>query len=284
MARGIIDILMVTYNRLEYTQRSLPRLLDSCDESMRVWVWHNGNDAATLDLVRSCESHPRMHRIHHSPQNKRLREPTNWFWANSDAEYLSKIDDDNLMPDGWGEKLRGAHEAEPKLGAIACWGFTAEDVLPEMVNRKLRDLGNGHRMMLNPWVAGTGHVMKRACVQRMGPLAERQSYPNWSTYLSIAGWINGFYYPFLYMENMDDPRSAYTRLKTEQDFQANKSLSADRFGIKTLEQFRDRQRVLAMEVQRAHPDPRRLVGWRKRLRQVAHLITRRNNRPTPRWT
>ena len=38
MGQGIIDILMVTYNRLEYTQRSLPRLLDSCDESMRVWV------------------------------------------------------------------------------------------------------------------------------------------------------------------------------------------------------------------------------------------------------
>jgi len=284
MGQGIIDILMVTYNRLEYTQRSLPRLLDSCDESMRVWVWHNGNDAATLELVRSLESHPRMHRIHHCPENKRLREPTNWFWANSDGDYVSKIDDDNLMPDGWGDKLRGAHEAEPKVGAIACWGFMPDDVLPELVNRKLRDLGNGHRIMRNAWVAGTGHVMKRACVQQMGPIAENQTFTMWCVRLAVAGWINGFYHPFIFMENMDDPRSAYTRLKSESDFQENKSLSADRFGIQSLQQFRDRQRVLAMEIQRAHPDARRFVGWRRKLRQVAHLITRADRRPTPRWT
>ena len=43
-----IDILMITYNRPEYTRLSLERLLATCDESMRVWVWHNGTDEETL--------------------------------------------------------------------------------------------------------------------------------------------------------------------------------------------------------------------------------------------
>ncbi|MEO6434597.1 MAG: glycosyltransferase family A protein [Tepidisphaeraceae bacterium] len=285
MLPGVIDILMVTYNRLDYTARSLPRLLETCDERMRVWIWHNGdvagNNAATLDFVMSLQSHPRFHRLHHSPENVRLRGPMNWFWEQSDAEYVAKIDDDNLMPDQWGQSLRAVHEAEPTLGAVACWSFLPGDVVPELVERKLRTVG-GHRVMLNPWVAGTGHVMKRACYLQHGPMRDKQSFPNYCVHLGVAGWVNGFYYPFLYMENMDDPRSPFTRLKTEADYQANRSLSAARFGIQTLEQFRARQGVLALEVQRAHPDARRYHGWRHKLGRVKEILAR-TGRPTPKW-
>jgi hypothetical protein len=282
--RGVIDILMVTYNRAAYTRLSLPRLLETCDESMRVWMWHNGNDAATLEVVKSMASHPRVHRFHHSGENKRLRIPMNWLWKESDAEYVGKIDDDNLMPEGWGQTLRAAHDAEAKLGAVACWSFPKEDVVPELVEKKVCDLGNGHRVMENPWVAGTGHVIKRACIEQLGPIQDKQSFPNYCVQLAArGGWINGYYYPFLLMENMDDPRSAYTQFKSEADFSANRSLSAHRFGIDSLETFRKRQRMLALEVQQAHPDARRYVGWRRRLRQVAHVITRAG-RPTPRWS
>lgn len=34
------DVLMITYNRAEYTRRALARLLDTADETMRIWVWH----------------------------------------------------------------------------------------------------------------------------------------------------------------------------------------------------------------------------------------------------
>src|SRR5688500_14710804 len=109
MNDGIIDILMITYNRPDYTLLSLARLLDSCDPSMRVWLWHNGGHAETLDAVKSMANHPRVHHFHHSVENKRLREPTNWFWQNADGDYVSKIDDDNLMTPGWGQRLRAAH-------------------------------------------------------------------------------------------------------------------------------------------------------------------------------
>jgi hypothetical protein len=281
---------MITYNRLDYTRLSLPRLLETCDDRMRVWIWHNGNDEPTLEFVRSIASDPRVHKFHHSPQNKRLREPTNWFWSQSDAEYVSKIDDDNLMPDLWGQTLRSAHEAEPKLGVVACWSFLPEDVVPELVERKLRQLGpsgSGHKVMLNAWLAGTGHVMKRACYLQRGPMRDKQSFSNYCVHLAARGWINGWYYPFLYMENMDDPRSPYTRLKTEQDFAANRSLSAARFGIDSLEAFRKRQRTLALEVQAAHPDARRYCGWRYKLSRVREMIESRipgMGRPLPKWS
>ena len=71
------DVLMITYKRPAFTRLSLARLLDSCDSAMRVWVWHNGDDAATIDVVRSFERHPRFHRLHVSPENVKLRAPTN---------------------------------------------------------------------------------------------------------------------------------------------------------------------------------------------------------------
>jgi hypothetical protein len=268
---GLIDILMVTYNRAGYTRRALSRLLETCDDHMRVWVWHNGNDAATLAVIRALEGHPRMHRIHHSPENKRLREPTNWFWRESSGELLSKVDDDNLMPDGWGARMRDLHASDPHIGVAACWSFMPEDVVPELVERKLRR-SNGHAMMVNCWVAGTGHVMKRACYTHLGPMLEGQSFTNYCVRLAAHGWVNGYAYPFLYMENFDDPRHPDTQLKTEADFRAHRGLSARKFGVRSLEELKARQNVLAMQVLRASPDVRDHVGWRPRLRRAVRRV------------
>jgi glycosyltransferase involved in cell wall biosynthesis len=269
MNDGIIDILMITYNRPDYTRLSLARLLDTCDETMRVWLWHNGEHAETLDVVKAMANHPRVHHFHHSVENKRLREPTNWFWQNADGAYVSKIDDDNLMTPGWGQRLRAAHEAEPRLGVLGCWSFLEQDVVPRVAERKVRDVGNGQRIMQNCWVAGTGYVMKRQCCGELGQIREGQSFPNYCIELALRGWIHGWPYPFVYMENLDDPRHPLTRLKTESDFHAGKGLSAVQFGVRSLDELRNRQRLIAMELQEASINPRAYVGWRGRLHRVA---------------
>ncbi len=92
-AKCKVDILMITHNRPDYTRLALRRLLDSCDETMRVWLWHNGDHAPTLEAVRGFAEHPRVHRFHVSPANKKLREPTNWVLAEGDGEYFAKVDD-----------------------------------------------------------------------------------------------------------------------------------------------------------------------------------------------
>ena len=113
------EILMITFNRPTFTKMSLERLLDSCDSQMRVWVWHNGPDEATLTTVRSFQNHPRLHKIHVSPDNRELREPTNWFWRNSQGEFLSKVDDDCLVPDDWGQDSAQPTNLNRRLGSLA---------------------------------------------------------------------------------------------------------------------------------------------------------------------
>src|SRR5690606_28589268 len=47
------DILMITYRSAGYLHLSLPRLLETLGERDRVWLWHNGDDEATLEDRKS---------------------------------------------------------------------------------------------------------------------------------------------------------------------------------------------------------------------------------------
>jgi Glycosyl transferase family 2 len=278
MNRNEIDILMVTYNRPRYTRLSLGRLLETCDDSMRVWLWHNGNHEETLEAVREFSRHPRVHEFHHSTENQRLRVPTNWFWSRAEGEYLSKIDDDNLMPENWAHTLRAAHESNPRLGVIGCWSFRPEDHRPELAEKKVVTIGGGHRILRNCWVAGTGHLMKRRCVDEAGQLKDDQTFTNYCVHLAANGWMNGWYYPFIYMENLDDPRSPYTGLKTEADFQARPGLSPLKFGVTSLEQLRRRLPRLALELQTCSTNPSHYIGLQGRIRRLIRRISRDKTR------
>jgi hypothetical protein len=281
----LIDILMITHKRPEYTRRSLPHLLSNCDESMRVWVWHNGMHEETLEVVRSLTDHPRLHHFHHSIENKKLLEPTNWFWRSASGRYLSKVDDDCLVPEGWGETLRAVHEAAPELGVIACWRFREEDFVPEVAHRKIRTLAGGHQILQNCWVQGSSYLMKRDCFEQLGPLRKNEPFPAYCRRLAAARWMIGWYYPFLREENMDDPRSPYTILRTDEDLKRTKPLTAQEGGIRTLEERVRQIQEFALTCQTASIDPLQWVGWRLKLRRLrkraSSLLDRRRS---PNWS
>src|SRR5690606_2229617 len=112
----------------------------------------NGGDEATLDVVRELVDHPRLHKCHYSDENLGLREPTNWLLSHARGPFVSKVDDDCLLPDGWAQTLRGAHEDVPELGVIGCWRFQDEDYVPELAVKKVRSFQGGHRVLQNPWI------------------------------------------------------------------------------------------------------------------------------------
>lgn len=280
LPRARHDVLMITYNRAEYTRKSLPRLLDSCDEHMRVWVWQNGPHAATREVVESLRDHPRFHHYEYSEENRKLRPPTNWFWSRSDGAYLSKVDDDCLLEDGWGASLRALHDANPELGVVGCWRFPDEDYRPDLAERKIATLTGG-RMMRNPWVQGSGYVMKRTCQQAGGALREGESFPGYCLRTALYGWRHGWAYPFLREEHMDDPRSEHCLIRTDAQFMEQRPLSAINDNVTSLAQWTERVKYMAVLVQQADPDPKHHTGWRKRLQHVRLRLSRILGRPEP---
>lgn len=262
------DVLMITYNRPQYTELALRELLERSDDSMRIWVWHNGDDAATLDVVRGFEGHPRFFRFHHSPQNLGLTEPTNWLWREAQGAYLSKVDDDCIVPEDWGHKLRAMHADEPRFGAIGCWRFEEEDFVPELAERKIQTFSGGHRLLVNFWVEGSGYLMKRACLEETGLLQPGMSFTNWCIRAARKGWVHGWAYPFLYQEHMDDPRAAHTGLQRDEDLQKFMPLSAQRNGVTTLAEWQAQLQRSARIAQEASIDPAYWAPWRRKWRSL----------------
>lgn len=263
-----IDILMITFNRPAYTRLALDRLLETCNTDMRVWLWQNGSDPETLALVRNFSKHPRVHRFRHSEENKKLTEPTNWLWSQSTGDYLCKVDDDCLMPHGWAQTLRKAHEDEPRFGILGCWRFPDKDFRPEIADKKILTYDGGHRIMQNCWIEGSGYLMKRTCLEAQGLLQSNETFTNYGVRLARKGWVHGWYYPFLYQEHMDDPESAHTLLKTDGDMAKYMPLTAASFAVNSVSAWSQALREEAAYLQRASIDPRQYLGWRRKVRSL----------------
>jgi hypothetical protein len=260
-----LDILMVTHDQPEYLKLSLPRLFETLDDGMAVWLWHNGNHEETLELARTFADDPRVARFHHSPENVPLREPTNWLFENSTAEFLSKVDDDCLESPGWAQTFIAAHRDFAGFGAIGSWRFLDEDFEPELSLPKVKEFPGGHRLLQSMWVQGSGFVLKRACVERHGALKPGQTFPKYITSLALAGWANGWYFPLVHEEDMDDPRSPHTRFRTDEDLRARLPLTARYNGITTLAAWQEQIKRTAHADQAASIDPRYYQGWRLKL-------------------
>ena len=263
-----LDILMITYNRPEYTQMALSQLLNTCDKTMRVWVWHNGDHEETLSIVKNLSTHPRFYRLEHSPENKRLREPTNWFWENSDAPFVSKVDDDCALPSGWAQTLLECHNSIRNLGVVGCWRFLDEDYVPELAQKKTIALNDDHKLMKNCWVQGSGYVLRRECIDKFGPIADDESFTSFCIRIALGGWQNGWYFPFIPEDHMDDPRSKHCEIKTDEKFMENRPLSAIYDNVTTLAQWAERVKHMAFLVQEANPDPKYHSGWRKKIKGI----------------
>ena len=275
MTKQSIDILMITYNRPAYTRLSLPALLDSCDETMRVWVWQNGADVETLEVVRSYLDHPRLHRFHHSLENGFVREPTNWLFKEAEGDLFSVIADDCLVSDGWADKLRKAHQDVAQFGVIACWHFPVDDYIPELAQKKTYRFAGGHQLMVNPWVQGSGVIMKRECVDALGLLPPKdKGFTRYCIRIAAAGWTNGWCVPLVPIDHMDDPRSPNTMLKTDADLERHLPLSAWMRGTRTIETWTAHLRKSARAIQESPIDPRLYLGVRKKIRRLWTRIKR----------
>lgn len=274
------DILMITYKSSEYVTLSLPRLLDTLGEEDRVWLWHNGDDEATLEALRPFLSDDRVHRFHHSRENVRLRQPTNWLWQESRATYVSKVDDDCRVSPGWLDTFVDAHRTNPNLGVIGSWRHHEDEFLPELAGHKIVSLAGGHRLMRNLWVQGSGYLLPRERALRLGGIREKESFTGFCIRLAKAGAVNGFYFPFVPEDHMDDPRSPHTLIRTDDDLLTRMPLSARANGVTTVAGWSAQLARSAHTLQTASVDPAAYGGWRRRLKGARNRALRLSGRPT----
>ncbi len=274
-----LDVVLVTHDRPRYTALTLPRLLATCPEDSRVWVWHNGPDREVLDVVERHLDHPRLHRFHHSPENLGLRAAINWVWAEGTGEYVSKVDDDSLMEPGWVEHLRAGLAAWQGFGVLGSWRFMPQDWEEAVAAPKVVDV-HGVRLLRNLWVQGSGHMFRRELIDEVGLLTTHVNFVGWCLRVARAGYVNGWPMPLVREEHLDDPRHPATAFTDEAAYQRALPLSAKATGADTLQEWLEQTRRDAHTVQAASLDVRQFFGWRRKLiharRRVRLAVTGKN--------
>lgn len=263
----LIKVLMITHNRPKYTNLSLSRLCETASQNLRVTIWDNGSDSATKEVVSKFRNHWCVERVIFNDTNEKLLGPTNWFWENNlDADLLGKVDDDCLVPDNWISVLEEAHREIPQAGMLGCWHFLKEDFKYHLAKNKIHTFGR-HQIMRNCWVGGSGYLMKREVLDKNGLLKPNETFTDFCIRASAKGFINGWYYPLLYQEHLDDPRSKHTAIRSDEDFQRLIPLSARKFGIKTREEWIQRLLKSSQALQEYSIDPYDFIGFRSRVKR-----------------
>jgi hypothetical protein len=144
-----------------------------------------------------------------------------------------------------------------------------EDYDEAAAQKKIREFGGGHKVMCHPWVEGSGFLLKRTCVDRVGYLTDRESaITRYFIRVALNGWTNGWYFPFLWQEHMDDPRAPHTLLKTDADFLKYSPLSAPLSGAETVAQWEKQLRKSAAYLQNSPSNPAYYRPWRRSARRL----------------
>src|SRR5699024_10195250 len=127
----------------------------------------------------------------------------------------------------------------PRFGVIGSWRHWPDELRPELASRKIQTFAGGHQLMRNLWVQGSGYLMPRALVERHGLLGARDTFTDYCIRAARAGAINGYYYPFVREDHMDDPRSEHTLIRSDADLIERMPLSARVNGVSTVGEWTD---------------------------------------------
>jgi glycosyltransferase involved in cell wall biosynthesis len=202
-----VCIVVVTHNRIEYTKKTITSLLKDKTEEFDLYLWDNASADDTPDYLKSLKDN-RITEVILSKENVGQTGAMNYAWSKTKAELVGKVDNDCVQTPGWTRVFARAHADIPKLGAVAAWLFFEEDFIYDVAQKKVQSFGE-HQIFRHPWVGGSGFIMKRETYIKQGPWDKGIDVGTTDYFMkmALAGYINGWYYPFVYQDHLDDPLS-----------------------------------------------------------------------------
>jgi len=210
-----IPVLYTTFNRLEYTKRTLPRLIEAIPEA-DIYVVDNGSDDETLEylwgftkcskvtgLILSNHDSPFWLRINTS--NIGIANVMNWFFeVTQSCEWVSKVDNDTMVPAGWLPKMIEA----AKVGNIDVLQAKHHFVIARYKNwnemeqdRTVENLNGCGKIVHYPFVGGAGIVIRRAAIKE--DIKGSGHIFGWSVYQDTRPEIRSAFYPGVWIDLLD---------------------------------------------------------------------------------
>jgi glycosyltransferase involved in cell wall biosynthesis len=271
-----VALVVPTHNRLEYTQKAIHRLLEDTKEDFELYLWDNASTDDTAEYLKSLND-PRIIDVYISKTNEGQVGAMNWAWSKTSAKLVGKLDNDCLVTPGWTRILSNAHKEIDRLGAIACWHYPLAEFNENTVRKagKIQKFGQ-HEIFRHPWVCGSAFLIKKHTFKKYG-LWEKGCNVGTTAYflnMSLGGEINGWYYPLVLQEHMDDPLSSHCLIKDDKTlldvYDITYTLRNKK--IITYKQRVARRSVVLNNLFQDPFDAKYYVGWRSKIRRVKDFI------------
>jgi glycosyltransferase involved in cell wall biosynthesis len=272
-----IAIVVVTHNRLEYTGKCIERLLENPTEEFDLYLWDNASKDETAEYLKDGIKDSRIKEVIISKENLGQTGAMNYAWSRTKAELIGKLDNDCLVTPGWTQILAKAHEDIENLGAVACWHYPLDEFDEEAARKagKIQSFGC-HQIFRHPWVCGSGFMMKRKTYEAQGPWKVGCDIGTTYYFVKMAwrGYINGWYYPPLMQEHMDDLKSEHTLLIDDESIRRlhDVTFSLRTKNIRDMESRWARRRLVLGNLFNDPWEAKYYVGWRAKLRRAKAKI------------
>lgn len=267
-----IAITVVTHNRLEYTKKCIERLLADPSEAFDLYLWDNASEDETGEYLKSIKD-PRVVEVIVNKENLGQTGAMNYVWSRTKAELVGKLDNDCLTAPGWTRTIGQAHRDVAEFGAVACWHYPLDEFDEPAARKagKVQDFG-AHKIFRHPWVCGSGFLMKRSTYAEHGQWQAGADVGTTDYFLSMAmkGYVNGWYYPLILQEHMDDPRSVHSMVKDDDSvkkmYDITYTLRVQK--IHDMKARWNRRPVVLKNLNSGPWEAKYYVGWRRRWSNV----------------
>lgn len=268
-----IDLIFITYNRLDYTKLALPALFADPTEEFSLVIWDNASTDKTVEYLKHEVNDHRIAEKVFSKDNVGLRGAVNYLFDKSSADLVGIIPNDFIVTPGWTRPLAQAHADIPELGMVACWHYLPEEFDYERAKHKIQTFGR-HQIFRHPWTGGGAGLVKLKTVREFDPIQWQSTTKYWIK-IASAGYINGYYFPLIYVEHMDDlfsKHSRFNRMSFDEAFKYKPSYQEGR--ITNQKQLEWGRKIYLENLLTGPYDPKYYMGWRAKLKGIKFRINR----------
>lgn len=156
-------IVLVTYNRLEYTKKTLKSLWDTISDNADYFliVSDNASTDGTQKYLKDLQKRGRINGLLLNPQNYYPGKACNLAWEQVlniyEATHLMRLDNDMELTKDWDKRVEAYFKAIPELGQLGIEHEAIEIAEAEFRKRYINGL------VINEWpgVVGGPMIMKR---------------------------------------------------------------------------------------------------------------------------
>jgi glycosyltransferase involved in cell wall biosynthesis len=264
-----IDLIFIAHNRLDYTKLALASVLADPLEEFRLTIWDNGSTDGTREYLSSVND-PRIVEKVFSEENLGLRGAVNYLFSKSSADLVGIVPNDLLVTPGWTRPLAQAHADVPEFGLLGCWHLGKEFFDESRARHKIQRYGH-HQILRHPWTGGAGGLVKLKAVRECG-LLESDGTPGYWRRMAMKGYVNGYYFPLVYVEHMDYPWSEHFAFESDWEQWAQSSVGAKNHKFRSVEEAKAWHKIVVDNILDDPWDVKYYIGWRGKLRRIKKRV------------